>query len=444
MILKFLSLIFITSLSWGSAVNDGLLHRPILSSDLFNLYCEGRFDDVETATKDIRDSNPSYLPLALMVQADPRKILERINSYDRDIAFEKLSPRDRLIRATAFSWVRDSEMATKLLDFKSDDKILESYRRVTYCNQDRLITYGSKNYTYNSNGDLSHIVYSDATSHEFWFDAFGNIQYIKRRDGSWETYYADGKNRLMAGYLGTSLMHRRIYQDDYRIAARLNDSGVMSENYVYGSHISTPEYVSKGGYRQRVIRDHLGSPRLVVRTLDGVVSQRMDYNEFGEVINDTNPGYQPYGFAGGIYFPSTKMVKFGARFYDASVGRWLSKDPILFGGGDTNLYGYVLNDPVNFVDPQGRSAIGLVLGALCMAYDAYDTYSSMEEVRVYQNQLAALNKKISELDEENDCEKIADLKRQGLELSKKLAKTEALGWAKGLSTAIVCAGLAAF
>jgi RHS repeat-associated protein len=240
----------------------------------------------------------------------------------------------------------------------------------TYDNQDRLITYGSKNYTYNSNGDLSHIVYSDATSHEFWFDAFGNIQYIKRRDGSWETYYADGKNRLMAGYLGTSLMHRRIYQDDYRIAARLNDSGVMSENYVYGSHISTPEYVSKGGYRQRVIRDHLGSPRLVVRTLDGVVSQRMDYNEFGEVINDTNPGYQPYGFAGGIYFPSTKMVKFGARFYDASVGRWLSKDPILFGGGDTNLYGYtgaigkvprmetnlygyVLQDPINYIDPTG-------------------------------------------------------------------------------------------
>lgn len=86
---------------------------------------------------------------------------------------------------------------------------------------------------------------------------------------------------------------------------------------------------------------------------DGVVSQRMDYNEFGEVINDTNPGYQPYGFAGGIYFPSTKMVKFGARFYDASVGRWLSKDPILFGGGDANLYGYVANDPVNGIDPTG-------------------------------------------------------------------------------------------
>lgn len=41
------------------------------------------------------------------------------------------------------------------------------------------------------------------------------------------------------------------------------------------------------------------------------------------------------------------------RDYDPETGRWLSKDPILFGGGDTNLYGYVMADPVNFIDPLG-------------------------------------------------------------------------------------------
>jgi len=35
----------------------------------------------------------------------------------------------------------------------------------------------------------------------------------------------------------------------------------------------------------------------------------------------------------------------------------MSKDPILFKGGDTNLYGYVLQDPVNLVDPEGESAV---------------------------------------------------------------------------------------
>lgn len=35
------------------------------------------------------------------------------------------------------------------------------------------------------------------------------------------------------------------------------------------------------------------------------------------------------------------------------MGRWTSKDPILFNGGDANLYGYVANDPVNWIDSDG-------------------------------------------------------------------------------------------
>ncbi|MBM4259313.1 MAG: RHS repeat-associated core domain-containing protein [Deltaproteobacteria bacterium] len=93
---------------------------------------------------------------------------------------------------------------------------------------------------------------------------------------------------------------------------------------------------------------------IVVDVTSGAIVQRMDYDEFGQVITDTNPGFQPFGFAGGLYDRDTKLVRFGARDYDAETGRWTTKDPIGFAGGDTNLYGYVLNDPVNFVDPDGR------------------------------------------------------------------------------------------
>jgi len=54
-----------------------------------------------------------------------------------------------------------------------------------------------------------------------------------------------------------------------------------------------------------------------------------------------------------LYDRDTELLRFGARDYDPRVGRWTSKDPIGFLGGDTNLYGYVLQDPVNLVDPFG-------------------------------------------------------------------------------------------
>jgi RHS repeat-associated protein len=49
-----------------------------------------------------------------------------------------------------------------------------------------------------------------------------------------------------------------------------------------------------------------------------------------------------------------------ARHYDPETGRWLSKDPILFNGGDTNLYSYSMNDPINLIDPNGLSSARLM------------------------------------------------------------------------------------
>jgi RHS repeat-associated protein len=79
----------------------------------------------------------------------------------------------------------------------------------------------------------------------------------------------------------------------------------------------------------------------------------MDYDAFGRVLQDTNPGFQPFGFAGGLYDDDTGLVRFGARDYDAYAGRWTAKDPLLFGGRQANLYAYVGDDPINRTDPGG-------------------------------------------------------------------------------------------
>jgi RHS repeat-associated protein len=113
----------------------------------------------------------------------------------------------------------------------------------------------------------------------------------------------------------------------------------------------------QGSTTYRILSDHLGSVRLVVNTSTGAIAQRIDYDEFGNITSDTSPGFQPFGFAGGLYDADTGLTRFGARDYDAQIGRWTTKDPIGFGGGDGNLYGYVLNDPVNLMDADGFQAI---------------------------------------------------------------------------------------
>jgi RHS repeat-associated protein len=107
---------------------------------------------------------------------------------------------------------------------------------------------------------------------------------------------------------------------------------------------------------QLILSDHLGSPRLVVDTSSGTVVETMSYDELGNESETLSApaGYVriPFGFAGGLYDLDTKLVRFGARDYDASIGRWTTKDPIRFAGG-INIYLYCENDPINCIDPTG-------------------------------------------------------------------------------------------
>ena len=132
----------------------------------------------------------------------------------------------------------------------------------------------------------------------------------------------------------------------------------------------------RGGNTYRIISDHLGSPRIVADTTTGQIIQLIEYDEFGNILSDTNPGFQPFGFAGGIYDQDTKLVRFGARDYDPETGRWTAKDPIYFAGGDTNLYGYVQNNPVNYIDPLGLINPVKAVVALANAANAGRLYAS--------------------------------------------------------------------
>ncbi|TAN35333.1 MAG: RHS repeat-associated core domain-containing protein, partial [Verrucomicrobia bacterium] len=163
------------------------------------------------------------------------------------------------------------------------------------------------------------------------------------------------QNRRIGKKRNNVLEQGFLYQDQLKPIAELDGNNNIVSRFVYATGANVPDFMIKGGVTYRLIKDHLGSPRLVVDVATNTVIQQLNYDVWGKVIQDSNPGFQPFGYAGGLYDRDTHLVRFGARDYDAETGRWTAKDPIGFGGGDTNLYGYVVNDPVNWVDPLGFS-----------------------------------------------------------------------------------------
>lgn len=171
--------------------------------------------------------------------------------------------------------------------------------------------------------------------------------------GSNVEYLFDGENKRIGRKLNGAVTNYWLYDSAGRLAAELNSNGTLKSRFVYGVQSHSPDFMIQNGQNYLFIKDHVGSILAVVNTITNQAAQTISYNEFGLVTFNSNPGFQPFGFAGGHYDHSTGLVRFGVRDYDASTGRWTAKDPILFGGKQSNLYIYVNNDPVNLIDPSG-------------------------------------------------------------------------------------------
>jgi RHS repeat-associated protein len=222
----------------------------------------------------------------------------------------------------------------------------------TYDDQDRLLTYGSTTFTYTANGELSSRTTGGETT-TYDYDALGNMVSVDLADGTNVSYEVDGSNRRVDRKVDGLLTQAWLWQDDLKPIAELDGSGNVVTRFVYATKDNVPDYMVKGGTTYRIVTDQLGSVRLVVDAMTGQVAQRMDYDLYGRVLADTSPGFQPFGFAGGMYDAATGLVRFGARDYDPQTGRWTTKDPLGFGGGNTNVYAYASDDPVNLIDPDG-------------------------------------------------------------------------------------------
>ncbi|MFE6892063.1 RHS repeat-associated core domain-containing protein [Streptomyces sp. NPDC057694] len=221
-----------------------------------------------------------------------------------------------------------------------------------YNEQGQLLTLGKKEFTYTPEGDLETATEDGHSKIRYRYDPLGRLIRVELPDGQNVDYSIDALGRRIARSLNGKVSSAYLYDGLLRPVAELDSESKVVARFVYNDRSDTPTYIKKGDRSYFVASDHLGSPRAIIDTDTGEISQQIEYSPWGEILSDTNPGFQPFGFAGGLYDPLTELVLLGRRSYDPSPGRWTSKDPI---GDVTSWYVYCGNDPVNRVDPSGLS-----------------------------------------------------------------------------------------
>ncbi len=115
-------------------------------------------------------------------------------------------------------------------------------------------------------------------------------------------------------------------------------------------------------------RDHLGSAREVVATDGTTVASRLSYDPWGKITETGSGAKSDFTYTEHYVDRATGLNLAHYRPYDAGLGRWTSRDPMGIAGG-LNLYGYVNNSPVQYIDPSGRSPLlaGVLLYAIYLA-----------------------------------------------------------------------------
>lgn len=241
-------------------------------------------------------------------------------------------------------------------------------RAGVYDEADRVKTFGERTYAYNQHGQVTSWEDGAGDRITLDYDVLDGLRGVTGFGRGDVAYTLDATGRRIARSVDGAITHRWVYQSGSRIAAEVDETGEVITRFVYAGDDLAPAYMIRGGETYRLLKDHVSTVYAVVNVASGDIVQRITYSPFGEVFSDSNPGFQPFGFAGGHVDEITGLVRFGARDYDPYSARWLSRDPMELGSGDVNMYAYATGDPINFSDPTGEAADTL-LDAAFIAYD---------------------------------------------------------------------------
>lgn len=138
------------------------------------------------------------------------------------------------------------------------------------------------------------------------------------------------------------------------VVGEYTSAGTLAARYIHGTGLVARV---DGGTGARSFYDFDGGGSAADTTdAQGQVLSRYAYRPFGETLWSQGAVPNPFQFSGesGSMIDGSGAQFMRDRFELPSLGRFLTIDPIRLHGGDSNLYSYVLNNPISFVDPRGH------------------------------------------------------------------------------------------
>ncbi|WP_428737715.1 RHS repeat-associated core domain-containing protein [Sulfurimonas sp.] len=285
---------------------------------------------------------------------------------------------------------------SRLITVEKNNQIVESYTydknsnrisatingvttQATYDQEDAIDTYGDNTYTYDTDGQLNQKITNEGIT-TYSYNSQGTLTKVVTPTNTIE-YILNPLGQRVAKKVDGTITEKYLWADLTTLLATLDANNNIIQRYNY-TDSRVPTSMQQDGETYYLHYDQVGTLKAISDTNHNIVKE-ITYDTYGNIQNDTNPNFQiPFGFAGGLQDQDTQLVHFGYREYDPYTGKWTTKDPIDFSGGDSNLYGYVLQDPVNLVDPEGLMGKG---GNQNHKSDEFRNYSDDELEKMYKD-----------------------------------------------------------
>ena len=304
----------------------------------------------ELASYQARSASGVLLDMALAYDALGRLEEKRENGVTYGYAYDA---RGRLSRVTR------NGTTTHAYTYDGNGNRTDS--GITTDGRDRVVAKTGASYTYTGKGERATKT-EGASLTRYGYDGRGHLASVELPSGIRVEYELDAYGRRVAKRRSGTVENRYLYRNALQPAAEVDASGNVVTRYVYARGELGPDLMERGGATYALLKDERGSVRFVVDVFSGVVAQALEYDPFGKVTSDTSPGFQPFGFVGGMHDADTGLLHLGAREYDPETGAFTRRDPSGLEGGE-NQYAYAGGDPVNYWDPDGNFVAAVVVGA---------------------------------------------------------------------------------